>query len=114
MAIGYSVSTATSTFLTMNELRAVTLAAQRVGMRLSELLEGAVDVWIARYEEQGAQEFAPLPDPPRMGVQLTLRHDAADALDRIRGAHYSRAVAVHDAVLLWLDMNAANHLAPTG
>ncbi len=107
MGARYATSSAVSTFLTMQELRALTIASQRVHKHLSEILEDAVEQWIEVMRTYSGQSLPPLPDPPRMGVQVTLRPEVAQEIDRIRNEQYSRAVVVHDAIRIWLERDAA-------
>lgn len=97
---------AVSTFVRLDELRALNLAAQRQHKGLAQIVEEAVDYWVVYTDRHG--EFAPplLPDPPRLGIQAVLSPDAAAALDRIRGGRYSRAVAMYTALRLWLASDA--------
>lgn len=108
----YSSTPAVSTFVTLDELRALTLAAQRQGKGLTQIVEEAVDHWVAYTDQHGPFDPPPLPNPPRMGVQAVLGAATAAALDRIRAGRYSRAVAVYAALSLWLAQSRAGDSSP--
>lgn len=105
----YTSTPSVSTFVRLDELRALNLAAQRRHKGLTEIVEEAVDYWVAYTDQHGEFAPPPLPNPPRMGIQAVLSPESAAALDRIRAGRYSRAVAMYTALRLWIasDANAA-------
>ncbi len=104
----YTSTPAVSTFVRLDELRALNLAAQRQHKGLTQIVEEAVDYWVTYTDQHGEFVPPPLPNPPRMGIQAVLSPAAAAALDRIRAGRYSRAVAMYTALRLWLASEAGS------